>query len=208
MVILRIEDPQYEGTRNPAVDPIAYFQVISNVSSSATAIPDGRTGIPLARIDIPASTATITDAMIKDVRKVANPRRERTYGPSPGVPLHRHQRHLRHLLLLHDRRRLEHPHPSWASVAKIRFDIGGLRLSSGAVYGDISATFGASLAIQAVSVDDSQTSGRRYAHLMGDTLTIPPPTAAPPSSCAPAAGASSVTPRRCSSTPAPPSSPT
>ncbi|RSS43831.1 hypothetical protein [Streptomyces sp. WAC08241] len=174
MVILRIEDPQYEGTRNPAVDPIAYFQVISNVSSSATAIPDGRTGIPLARIDIPASTATITDAMIKDVRKVANPRRERTlWTQSPASPSTAISGTSGTYSYFTTAAGWNIPIPSWASVAKIRFDIGGLRLSSGAVYGDISATFGASLAIQAVSVDDSQTSGRRYAHLMGDTLTIP-----------------------------------
>src|SRR4051795_12178320 len=37
MVILRVEDPQYEGTINPATGDVAYFQVISNVSSSATA---------------------------------------------------------------------------------------------------------------------------------------------------------------------------
>src|SRR3954447_16960953 len=85
MVILRIEDPEYEGSLNPATDQIAYFQVISNVSSSATAIPDGRTGIPLARIDIPVSTSTITDAMVTDLRKVANPRRSRSLlTQSPG----------------------------------------------------------------------------------------------------------------------------
>src|ERR1044072_6508492 len=77
MLILRVEDPQYEGTLNPAVDQINYFQIISGVSSSATTIPDARTGIPLARIDIPASTSTITNAMIVDIRKDANPRQQR-----------------------------------------------------------------------------------------------------------------------------------
>src|SRR5690348_13272579 len=128
MVILRIEDPEYTGSLDPEVDQITYFQVISNVSSSATAIPDGRTGIPLARIDIPASTATITNAMIKDLRQVANPRREPTqlmqfptgmssqiggtsstfsyFSTAPGWTIQV---------------------PVWASIVKVRMDIGGLR---------------------------------------------------------------------------------
>ena len=64
MLILRVEDPQYEGNLDPEVDNVNYFQIISGVSSSATTIPDGRTGIPLARIDIPASTSTITNACL------------------------------------------------------------------------------------------------------------------------------------------------
>ncbi|MFJ7990324.1 hypothetical protein [Streptomyces sp. NPDC096351] len=174
MLILRIEDPQYEGTLNPAVDPITYFQVISNVSSSATAIPDGRTGIPLARIDIPSSTSTITDAMIKDVRKVANPRRERsllTQSPSAtstaisgtGAVYSYFSTAAGWTIAV----------PSWASTAKIRLDIGGLRLSANAIYGDISATFGASLSVQPVIIDDNQTFIRRAPFIMADTLTIP-----------------------------------
>lgn len=86
MLIIRVEDKEYEGNIDPAVGEVNYFQIISNVSSSATAIPDGRTGIPLARIDIPASTSTITNAMIKDIRQVANPRRDRQMYPhSPAT---------------------------------------------------------------------------------------------------------------------------
>lgn len=80
MVIARVEDPQYEGVRNPATDPIFYPYVASNVAGTATKVSDvsaTMTGIPLARIDIPANTATITDAMVVDLRKMANPRRSR-----------------------------------------------------------------------------------------------------------------------------------
>jgi len=174
LVIIRIEDPEYEGTRNPAVDPIAYFQVISNVSSSATTIPDGRTGIPLARIDIPASTATITDAMVKDVRKIANPRTERRLltnspaSPSTGITgtantYSYFSTHAGFNIAV----------PSWASTVRIRYDIGGLRYSSGIIQGDTSATFGASLSMQSVMIDDNQSGIRRVTQLMADTLTIP-----------------------------------
>ncbi|MFE7547106.1 hypothetical protein [Streptomyces gardneri] len=174
LVIIRVEDPQYEGTLDPAVDPVCYFQVIPNVSSSATTIPDGRTGIPLARIDIPASTATITNAMITDVRKMANPRREtRQATQTPTSASTAIGGTASTYSYFSTAAGWSVAVPSWASVARIRYDIGGLRLSAGAVYGDISATFGASLVIEAVQVDDNQSSIRRYTHLMGDTLTIP-----------------------------------
>ncbi|MFD3336060.1 hypothetical protein ACFWV1_25950 [Streptomyces sp. NPDC058700] len=174
MVILRVEDPDYEGTLNPADDEIAYFQVISNVSSAATAIPDGRTGIPLARIDIPASTATITNAMIIDLRKVANPRRERTlwtqFPASTSTAIGGTSSTYYNFSTAAG---WNIPVPSWASTVKIRYDIGGLKLYNGAVFGDSSATFGASLALQAVGIDDNQSGARRYTQLMADTLTIP-----------------------------------
>ncbi|MFD7980177.1 hypothetical protein [Streptomyces sp. NPDC059071] len=174
MLIVRVEDPEYEGTLNPAVDPVCYFQVIPNVSSSATTIPDGRTGIPLARIDIPASTATITNAMITDLRKLANPRRERriwTQGPSALSNVITGTSGTYAYFTTATGWTI--PVPSWASLATIRFDIGGLRLTTGAAFGDLSATFGASLGLQPTNLDDNQTTTRRVPHLMADTLTIP-----------------------------------
>ncbi|MFB7592305.1 hypothetical protein [Streptomyces sp. NPDC056169] len=174
LVIIRVEDPQYEGTLDPETDPVCYFQVIPNVSSSATTIPDGRTGIPLARIDIPASTATITNAMVKDVRKIANPRREaRQLTQTPSGTSTAIGGTASTYSYFSTAAGWNIAVPTWASTARIRLDIGGLRLSAAAVYGDISATFGASLIVEAVGVDDNQTNVRRYTHLMGDTLTIP-----------------------------------
>jgi hypothetical protein len=82
MVIARVLDPQYEG-QAPA-DPVnfqyAFPTVIQGVSASAKTAKELNLGYPaiaLARIAMPASTATVTAAMITDLRKVANPRRER-----------------------------------------------------------------------------------------------------------------------------------
>ncbi|MFF7476686.1 hypothetical protein [Streptomyces sp. NPDC008092] len=174
MLIVRIEDPEYTGSLDPAADAIVYFQVISNVSSSATAIPDGRTGIPLARIDIPSSTATITNAMITDLRSIANPRRTRqmfTHSPAsdssligastsysyfstePGVSI---------------------AVPSWATKARVRVDVCPLRYSVADYLGALQATFGASLTLQNTSLDDNQGSGvRKIPAICADTLTIP-----------------------------------
>lgn len=80
LLVLRIDDPQYGGTAVPdaqkAVGPYVRFALISNVGSTATTVPSGIDFpcIPLARIDLPANTGTVTDAHIKDLRKIANPK--------------------------------------------------------------------------------------------------------------------------------------
>jgi hypothetical protein len=79
LVVARIRDPQHEGTwpADPQAGDYAFPYVVQGV-------PAGQKGtrglglqfpcIALARIDIPANTATITDGMIKDVRRLAAPR--------------------------------------------------------------------------------------------------------------------------------------
>ncbi|MFJ9420679.1 hypothetical protein [Streptomyces sp. NPDC101249] len=174
MVILRVEDPEYEGTLNPATDQIAYFQVLSGVSSSATAIPDGRTGIPLARIDIPASTSTITNAMITDLRKVANPRRffqQEIQSPaSLSTDISGTSGTFSNFSTASG---WSIAVPDWATRAIIKIDVGQLRYNTAAYFGQIRATFGASLTVQPVNLDDNQTGTRRGTVVFGDTLTIP-----------------------------------
>lgn len=176
MLIVRVEDPQYEGTLNPATDAIAYFQVISNVSSSATTIPDGRTGIPLARIDIPASTSTITTAMIKDIRTIANPRRDRQmFIHSPASMSTEITGSSGTYTFFSTEPGWNIAVPSWASKARIRIDGVGLRLSTANFNGAMRAIFGSSsLVVQAVVIDDNggATVRRVNAHC-ADTLTLP-----------------------------------
>lgn len=81
LIVARVLDPQYEGL--PAPDPLdfdyARYQVIESVPATATARSLGLSfpAIDVARITLPGNTATVTDAMITDLRKVARPRRER-----------------------------------------------------------------------------------------------------------------------------------
>ncbi|MET8571788.1 hypothetical protein [Streptomyces sp. NPDC004783] len=174
MLVLRVEDPEYEGTRDPAVDPIVFFQVIPNVSSSATTPPAGYSAVPLARIDIPASTATITNAMIKDLRQVANPRRDRIVTPYyytgaivslsgtsttwvsfPNVVL-------ANLAI-----------PSWAATAKIVFSATNLILRDGNVFSGFRFMLGTTEAAQVVWIDDNQGTGfRRHFVEMVETLDL------------------------------------
>jgi hypothetical protein len=174
MLIIRINDPEYGGGLDPAVDDIVYPEVISGVSSSATAIPDGRTGIPLARIDIPASTGTITDAMITDLRSIANPRRQRTlltqsptglstdisgtsgtfsnFSTAAGWPV---------------------AIPGWATKAIMSLSAGQIRYNTAAFFGGLRATLGSSVTVQPVNLDDNSSGTRRGTIVLGDTITLP-----------------------------------
>jgi hypothetical protein len=81
LVIAQIKDPFLAGEpwadpSDVTVGPYIFTEVIPNVAPGTTKVPSGTTGIPLARIDIPANTATITASHIKDLRKLALPRFE------------------------------------------------------------------------------------------------------------------------------------
>lgn len=81
LVVLRIQDTAFEGTTPSDVNNFDYtrLEVIQGVSNSIWSADELNLPYPclaLARIRIPASTSAITQAMITDLRKVANPRQE------------------------------------------------------------------------------------------------------------------------------------
>ncbi|XTZ13933.1 hypothetical protein ACQSSU_20765 [Micromonospora echinospora] len=85
LMIARVEDPWLAGEpwpdpSDPTAGPYIFTRVLPGIPPTTTRLSQlglGYSGIELARVDIPPSTATITQAMIVDLRKVANPRRER-----------------------------------------------------------------------------------------------------------------------------------
>lgn len=90
MIVLRVEDPNIDGTpwsHDVTTDPVYYFRVIEGVSPTATEPPPGMTAVALARVNIPASTGTITAGMITDIRQSANPRRHRELRTQVGQGL-------------------------------------------------------------------------------------------------------------------------
>lgn len=95
LIVARVEDPWMAGEpwndpANAKVGPYIFTRVIPNVSSTATAAPAGSSAIALARIDIPANTSVITAGMVKDLRKLAQPRESRVVNqamPAPGNAL-------------------------------------------------------------------------------------------------------------------------
>jgi len=174
MVIVRVEDPEYEGTLDPAADEITYFQVISSVGAADTEIPDGRTGIPLARIEIPPATSTITDAMITDLRQVAVPRRRRSVFLQSPASLSSAIGGSTSWSYFSTAAGVNITVPDWATKAIVKIDVSSIRYNLGFFYGKIGATYGASLTTQDVVLDDNQGSGiRRVPGIVADTFTIP-----------------------------------
>lgn len=81
LIILTIDDPEYSGATpaNPQNYAYAKFERVANVAASATSAPSSVTKphIVLARVNVPANTGAVTNAMITDLRRVANPRTKR-----------------------------------------------------------------------------------------------------------------------------------
>jgi len=172
MVVLRVLDPEYEGNRDPAKDDIVFFDVISGVSSTATTPPAGYSAIPLARVSLPANTGTVTAAMITDLRRIANPRRDRRLYPSfPSAASS---------LTYSDNKWHTWPSaaawdvaiPSWATTAKIMLTIAGLRLTKADVFAQMRQNLGKDVG-QATAIDDDQGNNtRRNTVVLGDTISI------------------------------------
>lgn len=83
-VIVRVDDPQFNGGRlpdDPAKGPYVFPELVSTLDGIAFPY------IPLCKIEQPKNTATITNAMITDMREVAVPRAKsemRTYALLSG----------------------------------------------------------------------------------------------------------------------------
>jgi hypothetical protein len=81
LVVARVLDSAYSGVSADKVETHIVTDVPTDTQGVQDAIDAGATGldaaIALARLDIPSSTATITQDMITDLRNVAVPRRER-----------------------------------------------------------------------------------------------------------------------------------
>jgi hypothetical protein len=172
MLILRVLDPEYEGNRDPS--NCAFFDIVPNVSSSATTVPNGYSAIPLARIDIPSSTGTITNAMIKDLRKVTTPRRDRQlwpyYAADPLVEISGTSETWKTFPNV-NMKSLEIP--SWAATAKVVFSVIGLRLADGNIWGGFRFMLGNVEAAQWVGIDDNQGSAARRTYVeMVETIDL------------------------------------
>lgn len=82
LVVARVTDPQYEGqfAEDPNAVDYASIEIIQGVPANTRGTRGLGLAFPavaLARLDIPASTATITDAMITDLRRLVAPRQVR-----------------------------------------------------------------------------------------------------------------------------------
>lgn len=81
-LILRVDDPEFSGQAPTNVMAGPYVRAVLVSSITNLAYPF----VPLAKIAQPANTATITQAMITDIRDVANPRTSRVQRMARGIP--------------------------------------------------------------------------------------------------------------------------
>ncbi|MEW1700363.1 hypothetical protein [Streptomyces sp. NPDC091278] len=173
LLLLRIEDPEYDGNRNPAEDDVGYFHVIPGVSATTTTAPAGMTAIPLARIAVPANTYQITDGMITDLRQIANPRRERSLATAYPASLTE--------LRYQDGVWRNWPPqaswqvavPPWATQMRAVVTIAGLRMDRANVYATMQVAFGALLGDDTVLDDDQGPGRRRTTAVIAHTLSVP-----------------------------------
>lgn len=90
LVVLRIQDTAFQGSAPSDVNNYNYvrLEVIQGVPASTNSVSDLNLTYPaiaLCLIKIPASTSAITNAMIKDLRNLANPRIQDVWYPMPTV---------------------------------------------------------------------------------------------------------------------------
>lgn len=137
-----VDDPEFEGT-SPDVDAHQYWRphVVRNAGNNATR-PEhfaslGRPFLPLAQVRIPASTATITNSMIHDIRFLAVSRSETR--DLPAIINNRAES----IIIPSTQSAWQTIHtvdpipvPQWATNAKIALNIGPVHTVDGAAHGE------------------------------------------------------------------------
>lgn len=195
MVIARVEDPWLAGEPWPdpaagseAVGPYIYTRLLSGVPSSAIAnweaaraylIAQNFSAIPLAGINQPISNSAVLQSQIVDLRRVANPRRERrvyTSLPSTKTSVTGTSSFADWF------GSWSVSVPFWASRAVINLEIGGVVLdrqdssNNGTSVGQIQVVLG-TLTTQSTAYNEfapkADSSGQRTSEGCADTLIIP-----------------------------------
>ena len=150
LVVVRIKDPQYNASWAPPVGEAADWQyvdpfIIEGVGADVTSAAQLNLGYPavaLARLDIPAGTTVITNAMIKDLRQVAQPRRQRfvtswrpaEYRRSDTLPIG--------VMGLFPLMEIPVNCPEWASQVKMIVNVGNVILGGERITGGMRAEYG------------------------------------------------------------------
>lgn len=182
LIIARVLDPQYEGSApaDPTDFQYARPAVIQGVSSgikSAKELNLAYPAIALAKVMLPASTATVTASMITDLRRVAQPRRERamvTVFPTANVnmptgaysswPITATQRPTVAV-------------PDWATKVDVIAHVSGVKYTKGTGAADsVAGTrtgFGSSTPSEnGIIIQDAEDSGGRYGYTWIGTHTV------------------------------------
>lgn len=169
LLVLRVEDPEHEGQRDPRRDDIGYFHLAQGTAD----VPEGMTAIPLARITLPRNTSVVTAGMITDLRQIANPRTERTL--RTAHPQNTEKTPAQHGSWANwpTEAAWDIDIPTWATEATFAVNLSGLRAEAGNIYAELRTRLGEHNAAPTV-VDDDGTTTRRTGVTLADTFTLPP----------------------------------
>lgn len=177
LVVAMIEDPNMPGNSkyaanvtDPKTGPYVWTRIVPNVPAGTTRLQDVpghelESGIALARIDFPASTGTVTAAMITDLRKLALARSETQN--IIGTPTDDQVTLSTTTWSAFPKNKLSGiVVPDWATHAVIRVDT-TLRYISGDAYANFQAFMGPSgqqdsVTLFADSIIDTTTTGGSY----------------------------------------------
>lgn len=182
LLVARVLDPQYEGA--PPSDPLAFqyarpwiIQGVSAGIKTAKELNLGYPAIALAKITLPASTATVTAAMITDLRRVANPRRERAMvAVFPTAPLNAPTVAYGDWPIPNAQRPLV-TIPEWATQMNIVAHISGAKFTKGAGTADtvfgIKTNFVWGSSENSIIIQDAESTNGRNTYTMIGTHAIP-----------------------------------
>lgn len=161
LVIARVRDPQYVAGAAGVT-----FEVIQGVPASSGAAYVESLAYPalaLARVTIPASTATITAGMITDLRALARPRTSlwRRSSTAPGTGSLTSTTRVRWPNIVH-----QVPVPSWATHVNVKADISGA-YAGGSAAANLFVSVGTSGVSSSAAIDTS-TAARLSSTVVGD----------------------------------------
>lgn len=198
LIVARVEDPfiagsPYQPPADVTAGPYVFPRVISGVPAGTQRLQDvpgheNDSALTLARVDVPASTGTITNAMIIDLRQMAIPisqRIIRTYSlptstseqltatsaaPDGGAYWPSALQTAWDPIWV----------PDWATIAVITMTWAGVLFGPGNTWGDVWVQFGATSSqggavyTNATRFDAPKNSGNtRYTVVVADTVKIP-----------------------------------
>lgn len=84
-LVARVHDHQYTGEPTPADVKNGPYNAYEWLAQDPRVTPPAFPVTPLIKVVQPANTATITNAMIEDIREVANPRTLDVWRPRPNI---------------------------------------------------------------------------------------------------------------------------
>lgn len=172
LVIARVSDPEYAG-----VEAGVTFEVVQGVPAGVTADYAATLGYPalaLAKVTLPASTATVRAGMINDLRRLARPRTRRDVAmgiPAAGVDL------VSAGGVQWPSFRPSVDVPAWATHANLFVDLTGLWHQGNSVSGVLHLTLGSGSARWTVDqpyhVDTTVGGGERMDIRLGIPVEVP-----------------------------------